>query len=82
MKKFNKFDDKFNIIGPQIKRIRKAEKIEASEEEIKEKLEEMAKNYGKKVEEIQDNEDLKNYIKEGIESEKAIDFIVKNAKIK
>ncbi len=62
--------------------IRKEEKIEASEEEIKEKLEEMAKNYGKKVEEIQDNEDLKNYIKEGIESEKAIDFIVKNAKIK
>ena len=62
--------------------IRKAEKIEASEEEIKEKLEVMAKNYGKKVEEIQDNEDLKNYIKEGIESEKAIDFIVKNAKIK
>ena len=62
--------------------VRKAEKIEASEEEIKEKLEEMAKNYGKKVEEIQDNEDLKNYIKEGIESEKAIDFIVKNAKIK
>ena len=62
--------------------IRNAEKIEASEEEIKEKLEEMAKNYGKKVEEIQDNEDLKNYIKEGRESEKAIDFIVKNAKIK
>ena len=62
--------------------IRNAEKIEASEEEIKEKLEEMAKNYGKKVEEIQDNEDLKNYIKEGLESEKAIDFIVKNAKIK
>jgi len=62
--------------------IRKAEKIEASEKEIKEKLEEMATNYGKKVEEIQDSEDLKNYIKEGIESEKAIDFIIKNAKIK
>ena len=60
----------------------KAEKIEASDEEINEKLEEMAKNYGKKVEEISDNENLKNYIKEGIESEKAIDFIVKNAKIK
>ena len=42
----------------------------------------MAKNYGKKVEEIKDNENLKDYIKEGIESEKAIDFIVKNAKIK
>ena len=62
--------------------IKKAEKIEASDEEINEKLEEMAKNYGKKVEEISDNENLKNYIKEGIESEKAIDFIVKNAKIK
>ena len=62
--------------------VRKAEKIEATDEEINAKLEEMAKNYGKKVEEISDNENLKDYIKEGIESEKAIDFIVKNAKIK
>ena len=60
----------------------KAEKIEASEKEIKAKMEEMAKNYGKKVEEISENENLKRYLKEGIESEKAIDFIVKNAKIK
>ena len=60
----------------------KAEKLEATEKEITEKLEEMAKNYGKKVEEISDNENLKKYIKEGIESEKAIDYIVKNAKIK
>ena len=57
--------------------VRKAEKIEATDEEINAKLEEMAKNYGKKVEEINDNENLKDYIKEGIESEKAIDFIVK-----
>ncbi len=62
--------------------IRKEEKIEASEEEIQAKLEEMAKNYGKKVEEMSNNDNLKDYIKEGIESEKAIDFIVKNAKIK
>ena len=62
--------------------VRKAEKIEATDEEINAKLEEMAKNYGKKVEEINDNENLKDYIKEGIESEKAIDFIVKKAKIK
>lgn len=62
--------------------IRKAEKIEATDKEITEKMKEMAKNYGKKVEEISDNENLKNYIKEGIESEKAIEFIVKNAKIK
>ena len=55
----------------------KAEKIEASEDEIKAKMEEMAKNYGKKVEEISENENLK---KEGIESEKALEFIVSNAK--
>ena len=60
----------------------KAENIEATEEEITAKMEEMAKNYGKKVEELKDNDNLKKYIKEGIESEKAIEFIVKNAKIK
>ena len=59
----------------------KAEKIEATDEEIKAKIEEMAKNYGKKAEELNDNENLKKYLKEGIESEKAIEFIVKNAKI-
>ena len=58
----------------------KAEKIEASEDEIKAKMEEMAKNYGKKVEEISENENLKKYLKEGIESEKALEFIVSNAK--
>lgn len=58
----------------------KAEKIEASEDEIKAKMKEMAKNYGKKVEEISENENLKKYLKEGIESEKALEFIVSNAK--
>ena len=58
----------------------KAEKIEASEDEIKAKMEEMAKNYGKKVEEVSENENLKKYLKEGIESEKALEFIVSNAK--
>ena len=62
--------------------IKKAEKIEATDKEIADKMEEMAKNYGKKVEEIQDNENLKSYLKEGIESEKVLEFIVKNAKIK
>ena len=57
-----------------------AEKIEASEEEIKSKMEEMAKNYGKKVEELSDNENLKKYLEEGIKSEKALEFIVENAK--
>lgn len=60
----------------------KKEKIEATDEEIDAKIKEMAENYGKKEEEIKDNENIRNYIKQGIESEKAIDFLVKNAKIK
>ena len=61
--------------------IMKAEKIEASEEEIKAKMEEMAKSYGKDVEELSKNENLKNYLAEGIKSEKALEFIVNNAKV-
>ena len=60
----------------------KAEKIEATAEEVDSKIKEMAENYGKKEEEIKDNENLRKYIKEGIESEKAIEFIVSNAKEK
>ncbi len=61
----------------------KAEKIEVEEKEIDEKLKEMAKNYGKENdEEFLKNENVRRYIKEGIQSEKAIDFLVKNAKIK
>ena len=59
----------------------KAEKIEASEDEIVEKVKVMAKNYGSKDEELLKNENVRNYIKAGIESEKALDFLVKNAKI-
>ena len=61
----------------------KAEKIEASDKEVEEKIKEMAKNYGKENdEEFLKNENVKNYIKQGIESEKAINFLVENAKIK
>ncbi len=61
----------------------KAEKIEATDEEVDEKLKEMAKNYGKENdEEFLKNENVRNYIKEGLTSEKAMDFLVKNAKIK
>ena len=57
-----------------------AEKIEVKEEEINAKMKEMAENYGKKVEELSENENLKKYLSEGIQSEKALEFIVKNAK--
>ena len=61
----------------------KAEKIEVADDEIEAKMKEMAKNYGKENdEEFMKNENIANYIKEGIKSEKALDFLVKNAKIK
>ena len=59
-----------------------AEKIEASEEEVKTKLEEMATTYGRDVKELEQNESLKLYIAESVKTEKAISFIVENAKIK
>ena len=66
-----------------IEAVAKAEKIEATDKEIDEKLKEMAKNYGKENdEEFLKNENVRNYIKEGLASEKAIAFLVENAKIK
>ena len=58
------------------------EKIEATDEEVEEKIKEMAKNYGRDEEELQKNESIKEYLKSGITSEKAIKFLVDNAKIK
>ena len=60
----------------------KAEKLEASIDEISEKIKEMADNYGRKVEDLENNEHLVNYIKENLANEKAIKFVVDNAKIK
>ena len=60
----------------------KEEKIEASEEEVNAKVKEMATNYGRKEEELSKNEALKEYLSNTIKTEKAIDLIVKNAKIK
>lgn len=59
----------------------KAEKIEATDAEIEEKIKEMAANYGKKEEDLLNNENLKDYLKNNITTEKAIQFIVDNAKI-
>ena len=50
---------------------------------LDEKIKEMAKNYGRENdEEFLKNENVRNYIKQGLESEKAIEFLVENAKIK
>ncbi len=65
-----------------IEAVIKAEKIEATEEEIKAKLEEMAKSYGKEAKELEENENIRNYIKQGLENEKAMEFLVENSKEK
>ena len=61
----------------------KAEKIEVADIDVEEKMKEMAKNYGKENdEEFMKNENVIDYIKKGLESEKALEFLVENAKIK
>ena len=60
----------------------KSEKIEATDEEINAKIEEMASNYGKEPKELQENANIRDYIKNGIENEKAMEFLVANAKEK
>jgi len=59
-----------------------AEKLEASQEEVEEKVKEMATNYGRDAEELMKNEQLVNYIKDSMKAEKAVKFVVDNAKIK
>lgn len=60
----------------------KAENIEAEETKVGERVEEMAKAYGRKAEELGENEEFMQYVKNGLANEAAIDFIVANAKIK
>ena len=65
-----------------LEQIIKDEKIEPDEKKIDEKIEEMAKMYGKKKEELKENEHFVDYVKGALEQEEAITFIVDNAKIK
>ena len=62
--------------------ITKAESIEASEEDVNAKLEEMAAMYGKKSEELKENEQFMTYIKDSLKNEAVVRFIIDNAKIK
>ena len=60
----------------------KAENIEASEEEINVKVEEMSAMYGKTAEELKANEQFVTYIKDSLKNEAVVKFILDNAKIK
>ena len=60
----------------------KAENIEASEEDVNTKIEEMAKMYGKTAEELKANEQFVNYVKDSLKNEAVVKFLIDNAKIK
>ena len=65
-----------------IEAIIKAEDIKPEDKEVEEKLKEMAKNYQKTEEEMLQNTYLKDYITENMKVEKAIQFVIDNAKFK
>ena len=65
-----------------IEAIIKAEDIKPEDKEVEEKLKEMAKNYNKTEEEMLQNTYLKEYITDNMKVEKAINFIIDNAKLK
>ena len=55
--------------------------IKANDDEISEKIKELATAYGRKEEELKNNKELVKNISDSIESEKAIKLIIDNAKI-
>ena len=65
-----------------IEAIIKEEKIEASKEDVDAKVKEMAELYGKKEEELKANDNFIKYIEDSMKNEKAVEFIIENAKIK
>ena len=63
-----------------LEQIVKDEKLKADEKYIKEELEKMAKQYNKKVEELEKNEQLKEYLETASKNEQAVKILVDNAK--
>lgn len=62
--------------------IAKEAKINVEEKEIEEKIKELAAAYGRKEDELMANEELKANIEASIKSEKSIEYIIENAKVK
>ena len=60
----------------------KAENIEASEEDVNAKVEEMSAMYGRPADELKKNEQFVTYVKDSIKNEAVLKFIIDNAKIK
>lgn len=57
-------------------------KLTVEDKEVTDKLEELATMYGRDAEELKSNEELITRITESLKSEKAINYIVDNAKVK
>ena len=70
---------KVNLV---LEAITKAAKIEVTEEEISDKVKEMAKMYGQKEEDAKNNVQLNKYVEDNLKTEKTVKYIVDNAKIK
>ena len=88
-RKMSDFRDQFKEDAEKIAKaelvleaISKAEKIEATDEELETELDEMAKQYNQKLEDVRErfSEDDLNYIKMGIIKRKTIEFLVENTK--
>ena len=62
-------------------KIIEVEKIKPDEKFVKEKLEEMAKQYNHDVKELSKNENLKEYLEKSSKTEQAVKLIIDNAKI-
>ena len=60
----------------------KAENIEASEDDVNAKIEEMATMYGRPADELKVNEQFVTYVKDSIKNEAVVKFLLDNAKIK
>ncbi len=56
-------------------------KLEVTDKELDERIKELAETYSRKEEELRENEELLANIKSGLETEKAINYIVDNAKV-
>lgn len=57
-------------------------KLKVEDKEVTDKLEELATMYGRDIEELKGNEELITRITESLKSEKSINYIVDNAKVK
>lgn len=77
-----KDDAKKNIITRLVlEQIVEDEKIKPDAEDVKKHFEEMAKQYNRKVEELEKNEELKEYLEKSSQNELAVKLIIDNAKL-